>query len=514
MHNKLKIFLFIFLINIFFSSFSFWAINYSVTPIKQRIELDPGESVIKTAKITNRWLETVTLKISVSDLTAENITWNPILLTRKNEDNFEQTLAPWITLQTDTITLVPNQEKEIYFSLNIPNNATPWGHYWAIIFQDNNTNTPWVNAANVNVHYWSIIILKINWEVVVNWEIWNININSWLWSSKWLDKCPFWDFTQSNYDNKCVDLEKLDTFINPEKENKIEKESENNIEKLKKELEKLKKEKENIEKNFETYKKNWWEKQTIEEFEKEIQKKQKNIEKEIDKISKEFWVKFEIPITNKGNSHLYPEWKIVLKDEDWKIIKKIWKKVIINKKWLVIWNKIVDYLPINNSDWDVFPKKKRIMQVEWKWFPYETYNEFWEKNIKYFSPWEYYTNKAMWWDIVLMPWEKIYSKLNNKIITANTEIFYIDENWKKIITKKENKFPISYVEKYIWYNYYILISAWIIFLIFLLLFLLIFLNKRKCINCKKKIKKDMPTCPYCWIIQDGKNKWKKAKFKK
>ncbi len=534
--NKLKVFLFIFLINIFFGSFNAlaisWKMNFSISPIKQRIDINPWENTIKTAKITNRGETTVTMKISVSDLTADNLTGSPILLTRHSEEVFDQTLAPWINLQTTSVTLAPKQEKEIAFAINVPSNATPWGHYWAIIFQDNNSSSSSWNSTVVNVHYWSVILLKVAWEVVIDWEIKEVKINEWLWISKGLDDCPMWDFTKSNYDNKCIDVEIVDNFIN-KKEN-IEKNSneikENNkkIEELKKQLDEVKQEKENIKKEFEEYKKSGGKTKTIEEFEREIKKKQKNIEKELDKISKDinnknkeniskdFWVKFEIPIINKGNSHLHPEWKIVLKDEDWKVIKRIWKKVIINKKWLVIWNEIVDYLPINNSDWDVFPKKERILQIEWKWFPYEVINEKWEREIKFFSPSEYYTKKSMWWDRIMMPWERVCSRLNKKTITAYTDVSYLDENGKKVTTTKENKFKISYIEEYIWYDYYKLLFAWITFFIILLLFLLLLLNKKKCINkdCKKKLKKDMDVCPYCWIVQNWKNKWKKAKFKK
>jgi uncharacterized membrane protein len=47
------------------------------------------------------------------------------LLTRHSEEVFDQTLAPWINLQTNSITLAPKEEKEVAFSINVPSNATP-----------------------------------------------------------------------------------------------------------------------------------------------------------------------------------------------------------------------------------------------------------------------------------------------------------------------------------------------------------------------------------------------------
>ncbi len=525
MIKKIKIFLILFLINILLISYSFAAINFVVTPIKQRIELNPWQSITKTAKIRNKENKTVTLKVNVYDLQAENITWKPILiLKRKNYIKYpEQTLKNYVTLDKQELTLAPKEEKEVHFTINLPSDISPGWHYWAIVFENYNaTDNPWLTWTKVNVFYGSIILLNVPWDTNIEWEIWDLNIDtkhSWLWISKWIDKCPYWDFSKSNYDWKCIDINIIDNFINPEKKDNNKTEEKNNKEKNDNNNSK-KNNDNNIEKKWKDYKKNWWKKSLL-EFKKQVEEKKNKINKNIDNISKlldknDFWIKFSIPIKNKWNTHLHPEWKIILKDENWNTIKKIWKEIISNKKWAIVWYKVVDYLPINDQQWDVFPKKEKILNVEWKWFPYKVYNENWEEEIKYFSPSEYYTKKYLKWDLMLMPWQRVCSRINTKDITAYLEVSYLDENNKKITTKKEKKFKIAYVEKYIWYDYIKLICAWIILFILILFFLLILLNKRKCINpdCKKRLKKDMKVCPYCWTIQFWKDKWKKAKFKK
>jgi hypothetical protein len=50
-----------------FTGYSFAAINYTVTPIKYELDLQPGESITLPASIRNNGPETVTLPTTASD---------------------------------------------------------------------------------------------------------------------------------------------------------------------------------------------------------------------------------------------------------------------------------------------------------------------------------------------------------------------------------------------------------------------------------------------------------------
>ena len=505
--NKIIKILIILVINILFFSISFAnTINFAVTPIKQRIELNPWQTFHTKAKIRNKSNQTTTLEVWVYDLQAKQESWKPTLLTRKNEIKYpEQTLANWVVLDQTSLTLAPNEEKTVTFSINIPNDAVVWGHYWAIVFKKYNAYTSW--STKVNVFYGSSIILTVKWDNTIDWNIWDVEIDtkhSWLWVAKWIDNCPLGDFTKSNYDWKCVDIEIIDKYVNKTK--KEDKKTEKN-----KKKDQNKKEEKNQKNNNEEKDENSIEKNKINNNASKINKEIKNISSLFDK--KNFKVDFKIPIENLWNTQLHPKWKIVLKDEKGNVLKNIWKKIVVNEKWVVKWFKIVDYLPINDSDWDVFPKKRRIFDITWKGFLIK--DEITWK-IKEISPWEYFSSQNILEEKYLMPWERKCSKLESKKISAFVDVYYKNQDWKKIAKKIKKDFKIVYVKEYIWYNYYVIaLLIFIIFILFLLLLLLI-LNKKRCINkdCKKKIKKDMKVCPYCWTIQSWKNKGKKANFKK
>lgn len=80
-----------------------------------------------------------------------------------------------------------------------------------------------------------------------------------------------------------------------------------------------------------------------------------------------------------------------------------------------------------------------------------------------------------------------------------------NKDWENVEFTSAKEFTIDYKEKYIWLNPYFFIFWWFIIFFIFFLWLICRKKKKKCINCKKKIDKDMNICPYCWTKQDDKN---------
>ena len=446
--NKIK-FISIFII-VFFSFLKITnaAIDFTVSPIKYEINSKTWETITKTATLYNNSNETYYITTWVSDFEASWNNGNPKFV-RKSELIYpEQELASWININTSNFIINWWESKDIDFEINIPENATPWWHYWAIFFKKS-TSVTWAEVW-INVDYWILILLNIDWEIIEEAEIDDIIISShWQSSNRKKDDCPIWDLTKSYYDWKCIDdlvLKWLDE----------------NIDTTIKQIEDL----------------------SVSDIEKN-----------------DFNINFNIWFINKWNTHIKPNWKITLIDEDWNKIKAIWKKTIKNSDWIIIWEKIVDYLPINDNDSNALPYIKRNYLVDWKWFPYESYNENGEKIIKYWSPENYYTRKNIEERTFLMPWERVAERVNIKKIKAIIELWYTKREWENIEFNSAKEFEVSYKEQYIALNPYFFIIIWIILLIIFLLWLLFRKKKKKCEKCSKKINKDMKICPYCWAKQ-------------
>lgn len=426
-----------------------WAIDMDVSPIKYEIEWNKWDVIKKIAKIKNNTSKDVNIQVWKWNFTNSDQPWVPKFLGDEDNSLPDQEIASWISIDKEEFLLKAHQEKEIEFTINIPNNATPWWHYWDIIFKNKDFWTNWSNlqwnSLWINVDYRVLVILNVAWKVISKWTVWEpiiTVIRTWeWWSSNYIppkkDNCPLWDLTTSKYDWKCIDLT-----------------SEN---------------------------------------------------KKAEKKSEYFEVKIEIPFVNKWNTHIKPKWKIKLINEDGEIIKWVWKETQVNQNWAIIWDKVVDYIPINDAGWNILPNSERNFDSYWKWFPYKSYDKDWNEIIKYWSPWEYYSKQNVEDWKIIMPWQRISERTVKKKIRADVEITYKENNEKDVNFNSAKDFNIEYEEKYVWLNPYVVIPASIIILIFFIFFIKSRKNKKRCTICNKKIDKDMKICPYCEAKQKTEN---------
>lgn len=451
--------------------FSLWInitsanIDLMISPIKYEINVDPGDFITKTAKLINKSENTFTIHTWKSDFIPTWKNWNPKFVRKSELTNPDQELANWITINTDTFIINPKEEKIINFSINVPADATPGWHYWAVFFKNywsENSGSWW--EITINVDYWVLLLITVSWEIIDDTEQWDISINTSGWNS-WneylksvIDECII-DLTNSNIDGKCLD--------------------------------------------FNLYKK------AIEDIENQIKSWTWEIisinEEDLKELEDSFKINFNIPFINNWNTHIKPIWKIKLLDENWNEIKGIWKEIIQNDQWTIIGEKIVDYIPINDIWWNILPNSERVFNPEWNWFPYEAYDENWKKIIEYWTPWEYYTKKNAEQKTYIYPWERENERLEQKKIQAIIEVAYKNYEWEDVEFSSAQDFLVNYKTKYIWLNPYFIIGSILTLWLLLLLFIIFRKILRiKCPKCKKSIKKNMKICPYCWTKQKNK----------
>lgn len=451
----------LFLLLIPYYQYTFAELNLTVSPIKYEIEVDPGSIITKTATLYNYSSGTLDITTSTWEFKADGANWQPKILPYNPNSIW---ISSWVTLHTENFQLAPNQKKTISFDIYIPDNATPGGHYWAVFFKYDSTKSQWDTKIWVNVDYGVLLLVNVSWEIIKEWEVTDVVVkNNWGWGSyrNKKDNCPLWDFTKSNFDNKCID----EIWSSTEET---------------------------------------WDSEEINLTDILWEDFESNKEEELD-------IQFEIPFENKWNTHIKPTGKITLVDEDGKQIPNVWKEIILNDNWAIIWEKIVDYIPINDIGWNVLPQTERVFEWEWKWFPYQDdeINEKGEKTIKYWTPNEYYTRQNIPEYTILNFWERLLERSNKKLVTAEVQIAYTDAEGEEIEFNSAEEFYIEYVDTYIWVNKYVLLllSLWGLFIFFFILVKR--KKKKKCIHCKKIIEKDIFICPYCGKKQKEKKSDKK-----
>jgi len=413
------------------------SINFTVSPTKYEIEALKGTTITRTATLYNYSKENYTINTWKADFTTSGKTWIPKIVNKKDLKFPDQQLSSWIEIETLSFIIAPWEKKKIKFRINIPENATPGGHYWAVFFKkqssisNSNSSEIWVN-----VDYWILIMVNVDWKVVMKWspdEIQIIIDKKLSYIKK--DNCFFYDFTSSNFDWKCI---------------------------------------------------SW-------PFNSEP-----DLTSAPDKNSVEFNTSFKLPFKNEWNTHIKPIWKIRLIDSNWNELKWIGQEIIKNKRGAVIWEKIVDYLPINDVWWNVLPYSTRDFKLDWKWFSYKTYNKNWDEVIKYWTPWEYFTKKNIEARQFIMFWERYSEKIQHEKITALIDLSYKNRKWENIEFNSAKEFYVDYKESYIWYNPYVIILMVLVLLIIIIIYIIKSINKIACRKCEKRINKNLKACPYCW----------------
>lgn len=207
----------------------------------------------------------------------------------------------------------------------------------------------------------------------------------------------------------------------------------------------------------------------------------------------DFPITFQTVFENMWNVHLKPSWKITLIDESGEVLKNIWKETLTSPAWAYIWEKMVDYIPINDTLWNVLPKSERRFETPWMWFWYSVLNEDGTKSVLFKNLEEYYADKASEKAQYLMFWQRVNSRTVNKKITANFELSYEWKDKEKKDFNDKKEFYVTYSEKYIWVNYILVSVLWMIVVLIWVYFVVIAPKARlkREEELKKKIMEDL-----------------------
>lgn len=204
-------------------------------------------------------------------------------------------------------------------------------------------------------------------------------------------------------------------------------------------------------------------------------------------------VVFAVDFENTWNTHLKPKGKIELVDEDWNLLEKIWKEAIVSPQGAFIWERVVDYIPVNDWNGNVLPSSNRVFKSEWLWFGYTELDETTGQKLAKFKWIEDYYAEEFSKRGVLKFYEQERQREITKEITARYELYYEGKDKEKKVVNKNEKFKVTYTEQYVWYNYLVIGGLWTFVL--LILIYLIFIrpkhSNKKEEEMRRKIMEEM-----------------------
>ena len=96
--------------------------------------INPGESAQEIIKIRNVSDSTKTFYPEVADFKAAGETGTPSFIKSDEAASYTYSLASWITISKEPITLKANESAALNFTINVPKDAEPGGRYAGILF--------------------------------------------------------------------------------------------------------------------------------------------------------------------------------------------------------------------------------------------------------------------------------------------------------------------------------------------------------------------------------------------
>lgn len=446
-----KLFSIIFLMFFFFWHIAFalenhveWAdyIDVTVSPTRYELSGDPGTQTTKPIKIINSSEFPVTFNASIENCRAKDTTWTPDCSPQSDYVSANSQISNWILLSESSFTIPAKSERDINFTVWVPYQATPWTHFWAIFFSTGKNK--W-GVITTEKRIWVLVLYKVSWDVVTTWVVDSINVSV---RSDWGGWGNSWDGIP---DDILSQLKKTVFIAKTELASWID----------------------DIVSNLTT--------PDTDKVKQEVALKEKEKNEKVQ-------VNFDIGFVNSGNTHIKPQGKIVILDNG-TALTKISQEIIRNQNDAIIWQKVVDYIPVNDEWWNVLPNSKRIFDQEWNGFPYEIINDQWEREIKYKTFSEYYSDQNMSKRQILMFWEQVKTREKTKNLTAQVSLSYDGDNWKQEDYNSAKNFSVTYTEQYIWYNWFVLLILSIFGVFIFWIFLLAKKRKKKEDDEIKRLKK-------------------------
>lgn len=142
-----------------------------VSPPLVEKSVSPGESVSDVIKVTNPTTSVLSVSVSVKDFVAKGETGDRTFI-NSADNTSPYVLGKWISFD-DKFTLGANESKDIEYSVNVPKDAEPGGHYAVILFSPttNDSSTNDSSGAIIMPSVGPTLLITVNGDIKYNAKI-------------------------------------------------------------------------------------------------------------------------------------------------------------------------------------------------------------------------------------------------------------------------------------------------------------------------------------------------------
>ncbi|MFA5791892.1 MAG: hypothetical protein WC884_02550 [Candidatus Paceibacterota bacterium] len=169
MHNYLKYRVLLVIFTIITLSVYLYPVSVNaltLTPIRFEISGNPGDVLSEEITLTNEGESAETYYVSYSNFEAQGENGDPAFMEPK------EGLGTWIKTQDSSVVILPRQQKIIPFTITIPKNAEPGGHFSVIFW---GTSPSGGSGVSIGAKTGVLVLLSINGDVKEEAGLLNFN---------------------------------------------------------------------------------------------------------------------------------------------------------------------------------------------------------------------------------------------------------------------------------------------------------------------------------------------------
>ncbi len=139
------------------------SVSVRIQPTLFEEKIDPGKSFSSAVRVTNMGSSAEVYAVLVQDIEAIDDEGHPIFAKEHEPTGFE--LGSWVTVSRSELAVSPGQTADVPFTVAIPENASPGGHFGAI-FLSTKGDKPDTVGASVGYQVGTILSFQVSGDVI------------------------------------------------------------------------------------------------------------------------------------------------------------------------------------------------------------------------------------------------------------------------------------------------------------------------------------------------------------
>lgn len=136
----------------------------TIIPPKFELFANPGDQIIEKLRVRNDSVTPITYQILVEDFTSTGEEGQVVLEEQQSDQQYS--LASWLLADSKDISLLAGEEKTISFTITVPRDAEPGGHYASILFSAGGEEQ--LGITSVTQRVGALVLLRISGNVTEN----------------------------------------------------------------------------------------------------------------------------------------------------------------------------------------------------------------------------------------------------------------------------------------------------------------------------------------------------------